>query len=182
MLRGRTSIGVYFCANWCGPCTAFTPSLTKYYTAQRAATAPNENDALEIVLVSRCRTAEDTEHLFFSMPWAAMPHADAVGTRGDDLMTRLKVSTIPALVLLDGTGAIVCQDGRSAVMHQLAKATKTTSSSSQGRASATMTTAPTPSPDARHPAAAQAASGLTAQAGLAPFTDSRRKGGPRHLA
>ena len=34
MLRGHTSIEVYFCANWCGPCTAFTPILKKYYTAQ----------------------------------------------------------------------------------------------------------------------------------------------------
>ena len=182
MLRGHTSIGVYFCANWCGPCTAFTPILKKYYTAQRAARAPNEDGALEIVLVSRCRTAQDTEDLFYSMPWTAMPHADAVGTRGDDLMTRFKVSTIPALVLLDGTGAIVCHDGRSAVMHQQVAATKTKSFDSRGRASATTTSASKTSPDARPPAAARTASGITAQAGSASIPDTRRDGGPRQSA
>jgi hypothetical protein len=182
ILRGRTSIRVYFCANWCGPCTAFTPILKKYYTAQRAARALNEDGALEIILVSRCRTTQDTEDLFYSMPWTAMPHADAVGTRGDDLMTRFKVSTIPALVLLDGTGTIICQDGRSAVMHQQAAALTTTSVSSKVRALAATTTAPKTSPDVRPPAAARTASGITAQAGSASIPDTRRYGGPRQLA
>ena len=119
-LQGRTSVGVYFCADWCGPCTSFTPILVNYYTAERASRAANEESTLEIVLVSRCRTARETENLFSTMPWTAMPHVDSVGKRGNDLMAAFGVTTIPALVFLDGTGAITCQDGRDEVAQQQA--------------------------------------------------------------
>jgi hypothetical protein len=42
------------------------------------------------------------------MPWAAMLHADATGVRGLALRDRFAITTIPALVLLDGEGALLC--------------------------------------------------------------------------
>ena len=134
-LRGRTSVGVYFCVDWCGPCKAFTPNLKNYYTAQRASRARNNEGTLEIVLVSRCRTAPESESLFSTMPWTAMLHLDSVGKRGNDLMANFRVSTIPALVFLDGTGAITHQDGRSEVLQQQA---------ASNRLASTATPAPKP--------------------------------------
>ncbi len=125
-LQGRTSVGVYFCADWCGPCTSFTPILKNYYTAQRASRAQNKDGTLELVLVSRCRTARDTEQLFSTMPWTAMPHVDSVGKRGNDLMAAFGVTTIPALIFLDSLGAITCQDGRDEVVRQQAAANRST--------------------------------------------------------
>ena len=89
ILRGRTSIGVYFCADWCGPCKAFTPILKTYYEAQRASRLRNDESTLEIVLVSRCRTWQESEALFSTMPWTAMSHLDSTErphdkVRGDD--------------------------------------------------------------------------------------------------
>ena len=159
-LRGRTSVGVYFCVDWCGPCKAFTPNLKNYYTAQRASRARNNEGTLEIVLVSRCRTARESETLFSTMPWTAMPHLDSVGKRGKDLMANFGVTTIPALVFLDGTGAITHQDGRSEVLQQQA---------APNRSASTATPAPKPQ------VGAMIASGGRPLASPAPGADSRKE-------
>ena len=46
------------------------------------------------------------------MPWAAMTHAGATGMQGLALMDKFGVTTIPALVLLDGDGALICKGGQ----------------------------------------------------------------------
>jgi hypothetical protein len=120
VLAGCTSIGVYFCADWCGPCTMFTPILKQYYDERRACKGMNRVDSFEVILVLQCRTAATTEHLFLTMPWPAVPHIDLVGPRGDSLMSLYGITTLPALVLLDGTGAVVCQDGHAKVVNRQA--------------------------------------------------------------
>ena len=137
---------MYFCADWCGQCKAFTPILKNYYTAQRAARARNDESTLEIVLVSRCRTDQESEALFSTMPWTAMPHLDSAGTRGDDLMAKFGVSTIPALVVLDGTGAIMCKDGCSEVVRQQAGENRKLAAVSNSRPQANITPATTAGP------------------------------------
>ncbi len=52
-----------------------------------------------------------TESYFSGMPWTAMPHDEAVGQQGLDLMDRFGVTSIPALVLLDGEGMLISRDG-----------------------------------------------------------------------
>ena len=167
ILRGRTSIGVYFCADWCGPCKAFTPILKTYYEAQRASRARNDETTLEIVLVLRCRTWQASEALFSTMPWTAMAHLDSTGARGNDLMTKFGVTTIPALVLLDGTGAITCQDGRTEVVQQQAAVGRTGGATVSGRPRADTTAATTATPGDTLPAGGGIASGRSGGGGIA---------------
>jgi hypothetical protein len=62
--------------------------------------------------VSGCSDTRTTNHYFSAMPWTAMTHAEAVGKRGLDLRNRFGIATIPALVLLDGEGAVICQNAQ----------------------------------------------------------------------
>ncbi len=112
VLKGRTVIGLYFSADWCTPCQVFNPLLKNLYSCKRApCTDTNRNiPPFEVVLVSRCRDARATEHYFSTMPWAAMLYADATGARGLALRDRFAITTIPALVLLDGEGAVLCRN------------------------------------------------------------------------
>jgi nucleoredoxin len=110
VVKGRTVIGLYFSADWCTPCRVFNSLLKNLYSCKHAhCTDTNRNiPPFEVVLVSRCRDARATEHYFSAMPWAAMLHADATGARGLALRDRFAITTIPALVLLDGDGAVLC--------------------------------------------------------------------------
>ncbi len=112
VLKGRTVIGLYFSTDWCTPCKVFNPLLTKLYACKHAhCTKTNRNiPAFEVVLVSGCREARATEHYFSTMPWAAMLHAEATGARGSALRDKFATTTIPALVLLDGEGAVLCRN------------------------------------------------------------------------
>ena len=64
-----------------------------------------------VVFISRCASAEDTKQYFGKMPyWMAMPHEAAAGQRGAGLSAKFDLATIPALLLLDGNGNLICQD------------------------------------------------------------------------
>jgi nucleoredoxin len=110
VLKGRTVVGLYFSADWCPPCQAFNPLLKQLHSSKRAncngitRTLP----PFEVVLVSRCRDRAATEQYFAGLPWAAMTHAEASGKRGRELRNKFHITTIPALVLLDGEGALLC--------------------------------------------------------------------------
>ncbi len=114
VLRGQTSVGLYFSADWCAPCAGFTPILTTFYK-KRKKLGP-ERSPFEVVLVSRCKTKANTEQYFSNMPWTAMAHKDSMGSRGRELMVKFGVVAIPALVLLDGMGAVTCRDGQQRVI------------------------------------------------------------------
>ncbi len=86
--------------------------LEKLYAAQGAQRAHR----LEIVLVSRCREAKATKYYGLGMPWISMYH-DAnnkvgMNTRTLELMAKFGITAIPALVLLDERGRVICADGR----------------------------------------------------------------------
>ena len=112
VLKGRTVIGLYFSADWCTPCQAFPPLLKHLYSCKRAhCSETNRNiPPFEVVLVSRCRDTRAYEHYFSTMPWSAMLHAKATGARGLALRDKFAITTIPALVLLDGEGAMLCRN------------------------------------------------------------------------
>ncbi len=109
VLRGQTSVGLYFSANWWALHAGFTPILTTFYK-KRKKLGPKRSP-FEVVLVSRCKTKANTEQYFSDMPWTAMAHKDSMGSRGQELMAKFRMVTIPALVLLDGMGAVTCCDG-----------------------------------------------------------------------
>ena len=56
----------------------------------------------------RCQDTQASEQYFSTMPWLAMLHAKAKGVQGLALRDKFAITTIPALVLLDGEGAVLC--------------------------------------------------------------------------
>jgi thiol-disulfide isomerase/thioredoxin len=114
VLKGRTVILLYFSADWCPPCQAFTPLLRHLHSSKRAHCDNNKKNIppFEVVLVSRCREARATKQYFSPMPWTAMMHDEASGKTGLDLLDRFGITTIPALVLLDGEGAVLCRNAQ----------------------------------------------------------------------
>ena len=64
----------------------------------------------------RCRTAQATKHHCKYMPWLSMWHdaADeaAMTARTSGLMAKFGITSIPALVLLDAGGRVICTDAQ----------------------------------------------------------------------
>jgi nucleoredoxin len=113
-LRGKKVIGVYFSADWCGPCRQFTPELVSFY--QRMNQRRGQKDQFEIVWVSRCRDVDSYGKFFAHMGgWVALPPEEAMGNRGTILSTKFKVKGIPTLVLLDDLGEVITLDGRNKI-------------------------------------------------------------------
>ncbi len=109
-LHGYSVHGLYFSADWCQACSGFTPVLEKLYMAQRARGAKQ----LEVVLVSRCQKAKATKYYCSDMPWLLLGHDtnNEVGMKARTLalMAKYGITTIPALVLLDEQGRVLCAD------------------------------------------------------------------------
>lgn len=108
-LHGHAVIGLLFSADWCRQCSVFTPVLERLYRARRT-------DHFEIVLVSRCREAKATKYHREDMPWLAMGHKvdDEAGMAAHtaSLMAKFGITSIPALVLLDKRGGLICANAQ----------------------------------------------------------------------
>jgi hypothetical protein len=93
-------------------CSEFTPVLERLNTVQKARGA----DQLEVVLVSWCREAKATKYYSLTMPWLLMWYNanNKVGMKACTmaLMAKFCISTIPALVLLDERGCVICPEAR----------------------------------------------------------------------
>ena len=91
---------------------AFKPVLQQLYSAQSALGA----DRLEIVLADRCHNAPAAKRFGVGLPgWYIPRGADTAGqvtSRTPALMAKFGVTTIPALVLLDQSGRLLCRYGR----------------------------------------------------------------------
>ena len=84
--------------------------VSRYSCKHAHCTETNRNiPPFEVVLVSRCRDTRASKHYFSTMPWAVMLHAKAMGARGLALRDKFAITTIPALVLLDGEGVVLCR-------------------------------------------------------------------------
>ncbi len=114
VVRGQTVVGIYFSADWCTPCVQFTPLLMSLHASRRAhGTAASKSiPPFKVILVLRCHNAAATEQYFAKMPWTAMQHTKSSGHRGLALMEEFGVTSIPALILLDGEGAVICRDSQ----------------------------------------------------------------------
>lgn len=113
-LRGKKVIGLYFSADWCGPCRKFTPELVSFYKKMNQ--RRGKKDEFEIVWVSRCRDVNSYGQYFTHMGgWFALPPEEAMGQRGSMLSEKYKVKGIPTLVLLDDLGNVITTDGRNKI-------------------------------------------------------------------
>jgi len=112
-LSGKTVVGLYFSADWCGPCRQFTPDLVNFYN--RINSRKGREGQFEIVWISRCRDYESYAQYFTQMNWLAMQPEDAMGIRGQQLASRYKVKGIPSLVLLDEVGNVITLDARNKI-------------------------------------------------------------------
>jgi nucleoredoxin len=110
-LAGKTEIGLYFSADWCGPCRQFTPELVRFYEKINS----KRRNTFEIVWISRCRDMDGYAQYFTQMPWIALPPEDALGERGQFLSQKYNVKGIPTLVLLDEYGSTITADARNKV-------------------------------------------------------------------
>ncbi|GMH10740.1 hypothetical protein Nepgr_012581 [Nepenthes gracilis] len=95
---GKT-ICLYFSANWCRPCKAFTPQLVQLYNNLLKKTG----EKLEIIFVSFDRDEESFKEHFKGMPWLAVPFNLNLHRR---LSHHFNVHHIPSLIPL-------CSDGKS---------------------------------------------------------------------
>ena len=91
----------YYTASWCPPCQAFTPSLVKFYQANK----PN-NDEFEIILVTSDSEEKDMEKYAISkdMTW---PHLKL--SKADKFQKKFNHpgGGIPNLVLTDLEGKLI---------------------------------------------------------------------------
>jgi len=113
-LAGKKVIGVYFSADWCGPCRQFTPELVSFY--EKMNNRRGKKDQFEIIWVSRCRDANSFGQYFTHMGnFLALPPEEASGQRGHMLGDLFKTKGIPHLVLLDDLGNVITYDARSKI-------------------------------------------------------------------
>lgn len=100
-LGSKRVTGLYFSAQWCSPCKAFTPKLIKFYKAHSA--------DIEIVFVSSDSSPVNFQKYFNTMPWLAIPFEN------DDQITMLmkafNVKSIPTLLLFNDEGELLSENG-----------------------------------------------------------------------
>jgi nucleoredoxin len=94
-------IGLYFSAEWCGPCRKFTPKLVAYYN-QIAAAHPE----FEVLFISNDKTAPDMERYMrdVQMPWPALSFDKVAGS---EAIRKYAGTGIPCLVVVDENGKVI---------------------------------------------------------------------------
>lgn len=100
--------GLLFGAQWCPPCRQWVKQLTPVYEQMKA-----NGISLEIVFCSSDRTQEAFDQFTAQMPWPAFSY-DPSKTIA---LTRVyNISGIPSLILLDPTGRVITNHGRSSLL------------------------------------------------------------------
>ncbi|KAL9244059.1 hypothetical protein vseg_017871 [Gypsophila vaccaria] len=115
-LEGKT-IGLYFSAQWCLPCTKFTPKLISIYQKIKqniVTTQVNnpDNEEFEIVFVSSDRDKPSFDSYFETMPWLALPFGDP---NIKELAKHFDIRDIPSLVILGRDGKTLSKQGRNLI-------------------------------------------------------------------
>lgn len=100
-LAGTKYYALYYSAQWCPPCRAFTPELVKTYSELKAKHAD-----FELVFVSSDRDAEDMKTYMadYKMPWPALRHNFA---KSLPAVTRHAGRGIPHLVFITADGEVL---------------------------------------------------------------------------
>lgn len=115
-LAGKT-VALYFSAQWCPPCRAFTPVLVEAYNQWKEQEKP-----IELVFVSSDRNAAAMASYMsdYKMPWLAVPFED--GARRQALGAHWSIRGIPALVVVGPDGQTVSRTGTQQVRQHKAAA------------------------------------------------------------
>lgn len=99
-LANQKYVLVYFSAEWCGPCRAFTPKLVDFYNAN------HKDGDFEVVFYSSDRDEGKMFHYMQTdkMPWVAVPydHRKASG-----IARKYAGRGIPCLVMIGPDGKVV---------------------------------------------------------------------------
>ena len=99
---------LYFSAQWCGACRAFTPVLARFYEQHRVA------KNFEVVFISWDEFREEFAQYHGKMPWPALEFDQRETV--DRLASRFDVQVLPTLVAINGdTGALICRNARQRV-------------------------------------------------------------------
>lgn len=106
-------IGLYFSAQWCGPCRQFTANFLKPSYAEWK----RQNKKIEIVFVSGDRDYNSFKEYFNNHhgPWLAIPYGTP---QIQALKMQFQVRGIPKLVFIDSYGNVVDANGRQLVQSQ----------------------------------------------------------------
>jgi len=104
-LKGKV-VGIYFSAQWCGPCRAFSPVLFKYRDKYA--------DDFEVVFVSSDKS-DEAQADYMKKTKMNCPTMKRRGPAANALSQKYGVRGIPALILLDHKGNFFTRDGRAVV-------------------------------------------------------------------
>jgi nucleoredoxin len=107
-LEGKT-VFLYFSAQWCPSCRAFTPVLAKLYKEQKM-----KRSDFEIIFASWDQSEAEFDEYAREHPWIAIPFADRKAVEA--LQNKFQVSSIPTLILFDGNGQLVTKGARNLVV------------------------------------------------------------------
>lgn len=106
-LIGKT-VGLYFGAHWCPPCSAFTKKLREVYN-ELTTLRPG---SFQVIFISMDRSKEEFQASLTAMPWFAIPYSDPTT---QELTRIFTIKGIPALVVLGPDGKALKTDGRAII-------------------------------------------------------------------
>ncbi|KAJ3332063.1 hypothetical protein HDU93_009345 [Gonapodya sp. JEL0774] len=110
---GLRLVGLYFSAEWCPPCRAFSPSLSDFLKEHK--------DEFSIVYVSSDNNKEQMMGNIKGKGYWAVPYEDS--TLRTSLSRDHSIIGIPTLVIVDGTtGEVISNRGKAAIQQDKNKA------------------------------------------------------------
>jgi Thioredoxin-like len=102
-VKDQDLVCLYFAASWKSECKSFLPMLKDfYYNASRY-------NSVEVVYISADRSLIEFKDVYASMPFLAMPAGST--SYKNELTKLLKITGMPALVVLDEEGNVVSVQG-----------------------------------------------------------------------
>ena len=108
-LKGKSTIGVYCSAHWCGPCRVFTPELASFYEAYKA-----KDPSFEIIFCSADKSNDEMMSYFKDAhaPYYCLPY-DAPSRK---LMSSLvDAKGIPHFAVFNSEGKLLNNNARAKV-------------------------------------------------------------------